>query len=253
MLEQESGFRPDVVSGKTNSSAGARGIAQFMPATAKAMGVNPLDPLSAIDGAARLLREELDRFGGDMKMALTAYNAGSPAVLKYGGPIPGNAESQGYATGVLEKAYKYGDKSSLQQPGVQRINVVASPEVIQSAGADYAGSSTSAGPDNGKNACVWAINKALKTEGISPPWGNTNYVPKVKEVLDERGTPLPGPQPGAIVIMQDTGSPPYPHIGIVQADGNIISNSSSRRRFDWVATPQEYERYYGRPNLYYSM
>ena len=61
------------------------------------------------------------------------------------------------------------------------------------------------------------------------------------------------PQPGAIAIMQDNGNPPYPHIGLVQADGSIISNSSSRAKFDWVGSPEEYERKYGKPNLYYAM
>jgi len=93
----------------------------------------------------------------------------------------------------------------------------------------------------------------LARAGMPVPWGNSVYVPHVKSVLDKSSTRLSGPEPGAIVIMQDNGSPPYPHIGLVQADGSIISNSSSRAKFDWVDSPEAYERKYGRPNLYYKL
>ena len=118
--------------------------------------------------------------------------------------------------------------------------------------------STAEGPDRGNNACVYAINKVLQKKGIEIPWVRpdgklSQYVPYVKEVLDKKGTKLDGPQTGAIVIMQDKKQPPYIHIGIVQEDGMIISNSSSRARFDRVESAESYERYYGKPNLYYSL
>ena len=121
------------------------------------------------------------------------------------------------------------------------------------AASAYKGADTSAGPDKGINACVWAINKAFEAQGMSVPWGDSVYVPEVKNILDRKGQQLDGPQPGAIAIMTDDGNPPYPHIGIVQADGTIISNSSSRSRFDWVDTPEAYERRYGGKNLYYAI
>ncbi len=79
-LFQESRFNPRAV-----SSAGARGIAQFMPKTASSMRVNPLDPVSAIDGAARLMGENLDRYRGDYAAALSAYNIGLNST-KWGNP-----------------------------------------------------------------------------------------------------------------------------------------------------------------------
>lgn len=75
LLYQESRYRSDIVSGKTRSSAGAIGIAQFMPATALEMGVNPLDAFQSINGAARYLRRLYNNFG-DWKLALAAYNFG---------------------------------------------------------------------------------------------------------------------------------------------------------------------------------
>jgi hypothetical protein len=62
---------------------------------------------------------------------------------------------------------------------------------------------------------------------------------------------LSGPEPGAIAIMQDAAGPA--HIGIVQSNGSIISNSSSQRSFSWVETPSGYASYYGRSSLFYRL
>jgi soluble lytic murein transglycosylase-like protein len=71
----ESGFNPNAY-----SPAGAVGIAQFIPSTAYALGINPYDPVSALDGAAKFMATLSNSFGGDYAKALAAYNAGSGAV-----------------------------------------------------------------------------------------------------------------------------------------------------------------------------
>ena len=92
----ESNFRPDAV-----SHAGAQGLMQIMPGTADGLGVDPLDPPQAVDGAARYLRQQLDRFG-DVRLALAAYNAGPGAVEQHGG-IPPYEETIGYVAKVVDR------------------------------------------------------------------------------------------------------------------------------------------------------
>lgn len=98
VAKQESGYRPDAV-----SPAGAQGLMQLMPGTAKGLGVaNPFDPAQAVDGAARLLRDLIGRFGR-VDLALAGYNAGPGAVMKYGG-VPPYAETQKYVRNVMSMA-----------------------------------------------------------------------------------------------------------------------------------------------------
>jgi hypothetical protein len=99
-IDQESGFADDVITGARKSSAGAVGIAQFMPATARSMGVDPLNPEDALDGAARYMRQGLERYGGDYRKALAAYNAGFGNVDKYG-DVPPFEETQTYVSKIL--------------------------------------------------------------------------------------------------------------------------------------------------------
>lgn len=94
VAKQESGFNPTAQSG-----AGAVGLMQLMPATAAGLGVTPLDPTSAIDGAAQLLSSYLTDYGGSVPLALAAYNAGPAAVASYGG-VPPYAETQNYVSSI---------------------------------------------------------------------------------------------------------------------------------------------------------
>jgi soluble lytic murein transglycosylase-like protein len=101
LIRQESNFNASARSG-----AGAQGLTQLMPATARSLGVDPSDPAQAIDGGAKYLKQQLDRFGGDASKALAAYNAGPGAVAKYGG-VPPYAETQNYVKSVLAFADQY--------------------------------------------------------------------------------------------------------------------------------------------------
>ena len=92
---QESRWRADAV-----SPVGARGLAQLIPGTAREMGVNPDDPLANLEGGARYLRAQLDRFDGDVEKALAAYNAGPGRVMAANG-VPAIRETQMYVASVM--------------------------------------------------------------------------------------------------------------------------------------------------------
>lgn len=94
---QESRWRADAV-----SPAGARGLAQLMPGTARQLGVNPDDPSANLEGGARYLRAQLDAFGGDLEKALAAYNAGPARVVRSGG-VPAITETRLYVAAILAR------------------------------------------------------------------------------------------------------------------------------------------------------
>lgn len=95
LVWQESRWRANA-----RSPVGARGLAQLMPGTARYLGVDPDDPFANLEGGARYLREQLDRFDGDVEKALAAYNAGPGRVERAGG-IPRIRETQTYVAAIM--------------------------------------------------------------------------------------------------------------------------------------------------------
>jgi soluble lytic murein transglycosylase-like protein len=112
VIDSESGFNPRAV-----SSAGAKGLMQLMDGTARGLGVrDPFDPTQNVMGGARLLRQLLDRYKGDVRLALAAYNAGPAAVDRFGG-VPPYGETQAYIPKVLAAMQRHSALDTAHRPG----------------------------------------------------------------------------------------------------------------------------------------
>lgn len=122
VIQQESGWNPSA-----GSPAGAQGLAQLMPATAAGLGVNINDPLDNMRGGAMYLAQQLKAFGGNVRYALAAYNAGPGAVRQYNG-IPPYAETQNYLKKVLGY-WDRGGSAATGLPGASGSMVQTSPGV----------------------------------------------------------------------------------------------------------------------------
>ena len=116
VIRTESAYNPSAV-----SHAGATGLMQLMPATAARYGVNDIrDPTQNIRGGAAYLRELLDMFDQDLRLALAGYNAGEGAVMKYGRRIPPYKETQNYVRKVMQ--FLWAEQSSTPSLSISLSN-----------------------------------------------------------------------------------------------------------------------------------
>ena len=114
VIAVESCFDPYAV-----STAGAKGLMQLMPDTAREVGVNDIfNPAENIRGGTSYLRQMIDRFDDDLHLALAAYNAGPAAIEKHGG-IPPYPETQQYVVKVMQHYERYSEAPTWQQGSLE--------------------------------------------------------------------------------------------------------------------------------------
>jgi len=130
-IQAESAFRPDAV-----SSAGAIGLGQLMPATAKDLGVDPTDPDQNLEGAARYMNQLMSRYNNNPTLALAAYNAGMGNVDKAGG-VPNFKETQNYVAKILGQGGSTMDNNlNMNAQGAMSQAMGASDAMQQESGSD---------------------------------------------------------------------------------------------------------------------
>jgi hypothetical protein len=161
-IQAESGGNPSAVSPK-----GARGLMQLMPDTAKELGVDPDDPYQNVTGGLTYYKQQVERFGGDERLALAAYNAGPGAVQRYGG-IPPYAETQGYVdklspSGAARKPPPVGGPA-LAASVAPKTASPAKPRADQTLGF---AKGLMKPLDNAARALEWAADKVGVDDGIN--------------------------------------------------------------------------------------
>ena len=202
LINAESSFNPNVT-----SKAGAQGLGQFMPDTAKSMGItNPFDPMQSIMGAARYYAQLKKRFKDD-RLAIAAYNAGPGTIERYGG-IPPWPETQNYVNKILgapivRPNLRDPEAQARRAEGPDATPVANEPLIARMMGAEPAGGATLPSPGATPtpfDPAVWSAGTPSPAPTPAPKatfdpgvWAGGKMFPKAAPKPAPVASPLPLP------------------------------------------------------------
>lgn len=200
------------------SSVGALGVMQLMPDTAASLGVDPNDRKQNIEGGAKYLRQMLDTFGGDLKKAIAAYNAGPGAVKDYGG-VPPYKETQDYVEKILGEGGTYAKYKNVKANGGGQAAVSQAMGMIGQR------------MDNKGNGCVEAVTKFGNNKDAFLTQEYKNGVVNVDRLAEDAGDrfiPYDASRvvPGTILFYSDQKGE-LQHVTMADGKGGCIGNSST--------------------------
>jgi Transglycosylase SLT domain len=188
LVGRESNFNPSAI----NPKSGAIGLGQLMPGTASDLGVNPKDPIANLDGSARYLKQQLDRFG-DYRRALAAYNAGPENVQEHGG-VPPFPETQAYVANIMglgegrtvvdlgrafKKKYPVYSDSARTANGLPLLSDARVGRGVRAKYPEYAGFADA--PDSGAVAAPFTV--------ATPPQEPARPIPSLSATPENLGPP----------------------------------------------------------------
>jgi murein DD-endopeptidase MepM/ murein hydrolase activator NlpD len=180
-IQQESNFNPNA-----KSPAGALGIAQFMPATAQGLGIDPMNAAQSLVGAAQEDARRLQQYGGDWAKTLASYNAGPGAVAQYGG-VPPYQETQDYVRNIL------GGAQNVIQQGAQAVQGAAQ-NVIQAGQQAVSNVKQAVTGQPDTSGMVFPV-VGYKGD-VNLHWGD---VTGGSDIMADRGTPVVAMEGGKVV------------------------------------------------------
>lgn len=247
IAKNESGFRQGAV-----SDAGARGVMQLMPGTARGLGVDPYDLSGNISGGVEYLRQQLEKFNGDFRLAAAAYNAGPGAVSRYDG-VPPYAETRAYVERVLATMRSLGTPEDL----TRLASAVVSPGTLPDAfdktlrtllaradvdrGAGIAFPRREAAPPSAPGFAPGRPPTAGLRGAKVPAWARASGPDVIGPDFDGRAQTPKAPEPGPVPAPRRPSRPAPPP---ADDDGPDAPPDVRPASMYWENAAEEYRRLY---------
>lgn len=222
-IQAESGWNPNA-----KSPAGATGISQFMPGTAKGMGIDPTDPLASIDAQGRMMSRLLKSYNGNVDKALAAYNAGAGAVAKYNG-VPPFTETHQYIDRIKSYESNYPGLAAARSIANMKSGGVPTPTISvgpsQTLSQPSLAQSNGNGQVNNSSPLESLLNYAM--QGSAPPHDGAEENNSILNILAQTQDSSQVPQPTLGQQPNTTNTPNSAVTGTTGLTGSQMPKTNS--------------------------